>query len=742
MSATAEPLIQTKLQAPVPRGIVAREPLLARLLESGPRRLTVVRAPAGSGKTTLLAEWSASELETRPFAWLALDASDDDPALFWSYVIAALRTLAPGLGEGALALLRAPGVDPVREMLPVLLNELAALAEPAVLVLDDLHLLASPEIHEGLAVLVERLPPGLELVVSSRTEPPLPLARLRVRGELAEVDARALSFTRDEAARLVNDLHGLALDEADVTRLTERTEGWAAGLYLAVLSLSGREDPHDFIAAFAGDDRRVVDYLGAEVLAGQPGDVRDFLLRTAILERLCGPLCDALTGRSDSGRLLEASVRSNFFVLPLDTRGEWYRYHHLFGELLRHELSLAQPALVPELHRRAAAWALEAGYVADAVRHTIAAGDPGAAGELIAAHWAPTLLGAGGDRTVDSWFAGLPDEIVAADVRLCFARCFVSLSLGRLDEVERWLTRGRSAPQPGPFLDGAGSAEGALACVAAALMWERGDAGGAARAGAAARAAEAGSPWEAIGVATIGLAHAARGEWEQGREWMSEYARLGREFGLHLNHASGLSSAAGCAAELGDWRAARLDAGAALEIARRHGIYEHWCTSHAHLALGLALEHDGELEAARGALERSVDVAGRGSGPVYTAWPLLHLARVLAACGDHEAARARLEEARDELASAPDGGILPERLRSVEHGLSAGPTAAATGEPLSERELSVLALLPSDLSQREIGRELYLSLNTVKTHARNIFRKLGVSSREEAVARARERGLL
>jgi LuxR family transcriptional regulator, maltose regulon positive regulatory protein len=742
VSVAVESLIQTKLEAPRPRRLVPRRDLLARLLDGGPRRLTLVRAPAGWGKTTLLAQWAASELEPRPFGWLALDPADNDPASFWCYAIAALRSVAPGIGERPLALLRAPGVDLGREMLPLLINELAGWPERLVLVLDDYHLIANDQLHEQMVLLIEHLPPQLEVVLASRTEPPLPLARLRVRGELAELEAGALGFSEAEATALVNGLHALELAPEDVAVLRERTEGWAAGLYLAVLSLSGREDRGGFVAAFAGDDRHVVEYLGAEVLAGQPAEVRDFLLRTSVLGRLCAPLCEAVTGAEDGARRLEEIGRANVFLVPLDAKGGWYRYHHLFGELLRHELSLAEPGLVPELHRRAAAWLLGTGFVSEAIHHTIAAGDTDAAGELIAAHWAPTLLGAAGDRTVDTWLTALPDATIRADVRLCFARCFVGLSLGRMEAVEEWLALGERAPQRGPFLDGVGSARGALACVRAAWLWETGDVSGAMTAGLEAREAEQGSPWEAIGVAVIGLAHAARGEWEEGRRWMAEYARIGRESGHHLNHASGLSTASACQAELGDWPAAEEGAGAALEIAARHGIDEHWCTAHAHLARALALEHRRELEPAAAALERSVELARRGSGPVYTAWPLLHLARVQAERGDRPGASARLEEAGAELAAARDGGMMPERLAETERRLSTRPRTVAAGEPLSERELTVLSLLATDLSQREIGHELYLSLNTVKTHSRRIFGKLGVSSREEAVARGRERGLI
>jgi LuxR family transcriptional regulator, maltose regulon positive regulatory protein len=740
---SAVPLVQTKLQAPLPRSFVSRADLLSQLLEGRSRRLTLVLAPAGSGKTTLVAEWNASERDERPFAWLTLDARDDDSTLFWNYVIAALRTVVPGICERPLALLRAPGTNAVHEMLPLLINEIAALPEPLVLVLDDYHLVEDPAIHEELSYLLEHLPPQLQVVVVSRTEPPLPLARLRVRGQLAEVDARALSFSSQETAALLNDLHGLKLGPEEVTALRERTEGWAAGLYLAVLSLSGRDDPRAFIAAFAGDDRHIVDYLGEEVLAGQSDEIRDFLIRTSILQRLSAPICDALTDEQHSARMLEEIARSNFFLVPLDTKGERYRYHHLFGQLLRHELLRTEPTLAPELHRRAARWLLGSGYVSDAIHHTIAAGDLDEASELIAEHWAPMLLGAAGDRTVDSWLSALPESAIRADVRLAFARCFVGLSLGHMDEVEKWLAAGEAAPLPSPFRDGVASAQGALACVRAAFLWESGDVAGAMEAGHEAKRAEQGSPWEAIGVAVVGLAHAARGEWEEGRRCMTEYARIGSESGHHLNHSSGLSTVSACHAELGDWEAAEQTASEALSIAGRHGIYEHWCTAHAHMAQGLVLESRGRRDEAADALERAVERARRGSGPVYTAWPLLQLVRLRTEAGERDEARAWLEEARIELASARDSGIVADRLVEAEQRLAAAPPRApAAGEPLSDRELAVLHLMATELTQREIGRELYLSLNTVKTHARNIFRKLGASSRDDAVSRARDRGLL
>jgi LuxR family maltose regulon positive regulatory protein len=736
------PLIWTKLNAPVPRDLVSRAQVLELLCDGPPRKLTLIRAPAGWGKSTLLADWHSSQRETRPFAWLGVEREDDEPVRFWTYTIEALRTVAPEVGAASLAMLRAPGVRLIEDVLPVLVNELVEVPGSAVLVLDDYHAITSAEIHEGISLLLEYEPEGLELVVSSRSAPPLPLARLRGRGQLLEVDPDLLRFTEDEVEALLNRMHGLELERHDVVLLRERTEGWAAGLYLAALSLRGRSNVHAFVESFAGDDRHVVDYLSAEVLAGLADDVRAFLLRTSVLDRLCSSLCDAVTASEGSAAMLEKIERSNFFLVPLDTKREWYRYHHLFGDLLRAELEHGERELIPTLHRRAAGWLLDAGFVSEGILHTIAAGDIAEACELVAEHWALTLLGTAGDRVLEAWLSALPEESLRADVRLCVARAFVGLSLGRMDDVEEWLAIGESAPRPGPFRDGFVSVRGALACVRAAFLWETGDVGRALAAGSEAREAEAGSPWEAIGVAVIGLAHAALGEWGEARRWMAEYARIGRESGHHLNHTSGLSTVSACYAETGEWEAAEQTAEAALDIAVRHGISEHWCTAHAHLARGLVLERRGEIEDAQAALERSVELARRGAGPVSVAWPLLHLARVLAAGRDGAAAHDRIDDARLALASARDGGIVPLRLAETERSLGGRPRAVEAGEPLSDRELAVLRLLATRLSQREIGRELYLSLNTVKTHSRRIFRKLGVSTRAEAVERARELTLI
>jgi LuxR family transcriptional regulator, maltose regulon positive regulatory protein len=734
-------LLTTKLHFPEPRPELVPRPDLVARLDVRPRpRLALLSAPPGAGKTTLLSAWRAAGGE-RSFAWIGLDPADNDPVRFWTYVVEALRRAAgrAEIGRAALHVLHAPGTSILTDFLPRLVNEVTSLDRELALVIDDYHLVTSAAVHESLTSLIEHAPPALGVVLAARSDPPLPLGRLRVRGELLELREADLSFALTEVRALLNDVLGLGLGDDELELLLERTEGWPAGVYLAALSLRARDDRPAFLSEFAGDDRHVVDYLGAEVMAAQPPGVREFLLRTSVLERLTGPLCDAVTGGAGSDRLLETIERANLFLVPLDDKRAWYRYHHLFGELLGHELERAEPEGVPALHRRAARWHLGAGLVSDGIRHTIAAGDVADAAELIAAHWAPTLLGgAGGDRAVEAWLDALPDEAVRGDVRLCVARCYVGQSTGRLDLSARWLAIAESAPQPGPFRDGFGSKRGAIACVRAGLLILSGDVAGALEAARVVLSEEAeGSPWRGIGYGAAALAHCGLGEWREARQCASRWVEIGRAAGQRIPQVSGLGQCAAFEAELGRWQAVEGQAQAALELSGQGGLEEHWVSGFAHLARGLALEQRGRLDSGRREITRAVELGRRGAGPIVTTWMLVHLARV-----DPGRARDHLAEARALLAAAPDAGTIPRRLAAAERRHGIHRPAAATGEPLSKRERDVLRLLPTPLSQREIAAELYVSLNTVKSHVKSILRKLDAHNRDDAVGRARERGLL
>jgi LuxR family transcriptional regulator, maltose regulon positive regulatory protein len=741
--ASPEVVVSTKLHPPVLGDLVQR-PRLIDALVGGSHRVIVLRAPAGWGKTILMADWSRSAEESRPFAWVTLDATDSDPSMFWLYVIKSLQGVDPAIGSASLALLKAPGTEVEADVLPSFLNELTGLRRRTVLVLDDYHLVRDPRTHAQVSFLIEHLPETLQVAIATRVEPPLRLARLRASGYLLELDANGLGFDARESGELLNGILNVELDPSQVDKLRLRTEGWPAGLYLAALSLRGAEDAASFIEEFAGDDRHVVDYLGNEVLAAQPPELREVLLRSSILDRFCAPLVEAVADVDDGVGVLREIERANLFLVPLDSKRRWYRYHHLFRELLRLELSLAEPELEAELHRRAAAWNLEMGMVDEGIRHTIAAGDRAEATELIAEHWTTTLLAEAGDMKIDTWLQSLGEDAVASDFRLCFARCYVELSYGRMEGVARWLEIAEGAPVPGPSYEGLTSKKGGLACVRCAYFWELGDVG---RALPAARELleEEGedAPWRGIGAAVIGLCAAARGEWAEGSKWCREYSRLGAKFGQHLNESSGAGSAAAFEAELGNWAEAEQLARRSLEISSTHAMNEHWMTSEAHLALGLLHAHRSELEQAERELERAAEVGRRGAGPVITSHALLHLALVRIARDDGEAAREALEEAERRVSAAPDAGpLLPRRLADARRRLTPAPRSVLAGDELSDRELEVLRLFATPMTQREIGDRLYVSINTVKSHAKSIFRKLDVSDRSEAVERARDLNLL
>ena len=347
-------LLATKLHPPPARSEHVTRPRLVEELRAGAaRELVLVVAPAGWGKTTLLAQWLALGVEDGATAWLSVDEGDNDPVRFFSYVIGALRTAESEIGATALAALRAFGASLTEITLPLLVNELAARSEEILLVVDDYHLIENEDVHEAVGFLVEHAPPTLRIALGCRYEPPLPLPRLRARGELREIRASDLAFSGEEATSFLNDGLSLDLDADEIDPLLERTEGWAAGLSLAALSLQSEGAPQGTTRpVVSGKARHLVDFFAAEVLDRQPDELRAFLLRTSVLDRLFGPLCDALTERDGGALMLEQLERSNLFLVPLDTTREWYRYHHLFRELLRHELGRTEPDLIPDLHRR------------------------------------------------------------------------------------------------------------------------------------------------------------------------------------------------------------------------------------------------------------------------------------------------------------------------------------------------------------------------------------------------------
>jgi LuxR family maltose regulon positive regulatory protein len=452
------PLLQTKLYIPPVRSeLVSRPRLLERLNEGLDRKLAVISAPAGFGKTTLVSEWVQAISGVTPpiaVAWLSLDEDDNDAARFLVYLIAALRTIEAGIGDGLLSALQSPQPPPAEAVLISLINEIAALPSRIVLVFDDYHLIEAQPIHDAITFLLRHLPPQLHPVIASREDPHLPLARLRARGQLTELRATDLRFTPSEGAEFLNQAMGLQLSAEDVAALERRTEGWITGLRLAAISLQGRKDISGFVNSFTGSHHFVLDYLVEEVLEQQSESVQAFLLQTAVLERLTGSLCDAVRfglgepSRSsggtaftapDSGQVtLEMLERANLFIVPLDDERRWYRYHHLFADLLRQRLRQTQPELVSTLHQRASEWYEQNGLMDEAIEHALRAKDLERAAHLIE-RVADAMWARGGNVRLRRWLDELPVELVLSKPQLCIFRAWELFSSGRLDAAEEFL---------------------------------------------------------------------------------------------------------------------------------------------------------------------------------------------------------------------------------------------------------------------------------------------------------------
>jgi ATP/maltotriose-dependent transcriptional regulator MalT len=726
----------TKLQVPPARlELVPRDALVALIAGAGPHtRLTLLSAPAGSGKTTLLTLWHLSAAEDRPFAWLSLDASDNDPVRFWSGVLEALRTVVPGAGAVAEGALLSPGSNLRDVVVPLLVNEAVGWQQAVVLVLDDLHEVTDPGVHASLSYLVERLPYTLQLAVATRTDPVLPLGRLRARGQLVEIRSGHLRFSDAEAAAFLNGGLGLDLADVEIAQIQARTEGWAAGLQLAGLSLRGREHRAEFLASFAGDDRHVLDYLSGEILDGVEPGLRAFLALTSILDRMCADLCEAVTGEPGAAGRLAELERRNLFTSAMDPQRRWYRYHPLFADVVRAELHRTEPGLVAELHRRASAWWAAEGFVADAVAHALAGGESDVATELVAAHWSE-FFNRGWLTTVAQWLRALPEGALERDSRLWLARAWTAMDSGALAEVEPWLRAG----------DGGGR-EAWVAVLRALHRFKTGDVGAAAADARHARgsAGDGSAFWATVAALAFGVAvfwgegpPAAAGAFAEALPLAEADGN-----GLAANYALGYLALGAAQRGLAGEAGARLEAADAL-VEREPALDEHFTGMIRHLARGRLDEREGRLDASEPELRRAVELSRRGAGVVETGAALVAHARVLGALGRRDEAREAVALAAVILDPCADAGTVRAELDAARRALTPAPRApSAPGEALSDSERRVLSLLPSDLSLREIGAELYVSLNTVKTHTRNIYAKLDARGRGEAVARGRELGLL
>ncbi len=734
-------LLETKLHAPPARTEwVQRAELVARLAGAN-AKLVLVAAPAGFGKTTLVAQWQLSPAESRPFAWISLDPGDNDPGRLWWHVAHALQRACPQFSaDNVLALVRGQPPDFAEKLPPLLINELAKLTEPVLLVLDDYHVIGAPDCHDQLAFLLLHLPPTVGLVLLTRADPPLPLARVRAAGELAEVGAHELRFAPAHAAELVAAVAGLELSPADLAKLVDLTEGWPAGIYLAALLLHGRPSPHDVIRRFSGNSRFVEEFLAEEVLGRQPGHVRQFLLRTSILGRFCTPLCDAVTGSANAAEIIDTLERENLFVVPLDDTRQWFRYHHLFAEMLRAELSRAEPEIVPALHERAAAWHRRSGCADEAISHACSAGDVAGVIDLVARHWY-AYVNSGQVATVRRWLSLLGDDIVGAEPLAAHCAAWAAALSGDQESLRRWLPLVQAGEYEGALPDGIRS----LRSSAALLQGTFGFAGigpmRAAAADAVALETDSASPWHALARVSYASALYLSGD--------SDAAVVQAQ---HVSPAAGAPALIRMlgfavlslsAVDRGELDQAEQWARTAQEIlaSAEPGLSAAPQSSLAFTAAGAVAAQRGRLTEARWEFERGLE-SRRGKHGI-SSWPtfelLLRFAPVLSDLGDGPRAVALLTEARSLLVASPDGAEAQfARLDQIERRLAGRPQSIALGAPLTEREAAVLRLLRGSLSLREIGQELYLSQNTIKTHTQAIYRKLGVSTRHDAVARGHD----
>jgi LuxR family transcriptional regulator, maltose regulon positive regulatory protein len=740
-------LLRTKVcPPPVRPGLVPRPRLDALLDKGAEARLCLINAPAGSGKTTLLARWCQAEREQRKVAWLSLEEIDDDPVRFWAYIIEAFRMVDAASGQAPVTRLRGSGSTDIliQLALPELINELAEIGTEVILVLDDLHTISNPLCTQTLSFFIDHLPPNMHVVIASRVDPPLPLPRLRASGDLVEIRIADLEFTNAEATALLNDSMGLGLPVPDVHRLWEGTEGWAAGLYLAGLSLRGREDQGGLIASLEAGHRHVVDYLGTEVLARQPERLRTFMLGTSILERLTAPLCDAILEIDDSAALLAELEHGNQFLIPLDDHREWYRYHHLFAQLLRLELADYDAALIPALHLRAAQWHRDAGDVDAAVHHAIAAGEFSTAQTLIAQYWL-LYLRRGRIATVERWLRELPEEIILAHPPLALVAAWVGGQRGHpLDAVEKLLRAAESGDASGPVPAGMSSI--AFGAALSRAVHPFGDVGRSLQAAhdVLEIAGSGSTESQRMGAAVLGVNLYLAGHTIEAGQILTELAAdapTADEQPFVVLNLFAISSL--LADQEGDESAAESLARQAMDVADRQGIRYDPLSGFAYIALARSAAGRGNHAEAEGLLTEALPMLGNPSFATQHAHALLDLATVRHARGDQSGAKGALEQAHSLIASCADAGMLTSLLHETERVLGRPIRTRPSPEaPLTERELIVLRLLATALTQQEIARELYVSVNTVRSQIQGIYRKVGTASRQEAVARARELGLL
>ncbi len=734
-SKVSAPLLTVKLVQPRPSPHLLLRPELVERLAGGAPRVYLITAPAGWGKTSLLSAWLSGR-NGQQTAFLRLEESDDAAPLFWLYVIAALRKVLPALVDGADDALRSPDVDPMQEVVPSLLNELAESEQPLLLVLDDYHVISEPAIHSSVGYLIDHLPAGVQLAVATRADPHLQLGRLRASGDLMELRAHDLAFSSAETSELLRSRFAVDLDDDDVELLLRRTEGWPAAVHLAGLSLRESDNAPEFVGRFAGDDRNIADFLIAEALGTVSDGDREFLLRTSVLDQMTGPLCEEVAGVSDGAAMLDRMDRSGLFLIPLDNQRRWYRYHHLFADWLRHELRKTNPALIPTLHLAAAQWYSQTDALEPAADHAIDAGDHLFAAQLIDRYlrdWTNVNW-----SVVWRWFQVLPDDAISAYPMNAVARFNVALSLGDFSSSSQWLEAAEAALDAVPA--------DLLPTLETILAFHR-----------AFGALVAGGDVDYARTALLAIADQERSRdsiifaQASATAGMAAFWTTGPLDAIPLLHEGVLARRrrsvrdggttailALAYAEVGDWEAAYETANDALALPELSEWVEYPDRMFAHFALGKVLLARGERDEAISCISTGLGMSRKWVEPIFVAYGCLALAECRT---DYSEKRALVREARS-LVDGPGGrGRIVDLVAAAERKLALRrPHQETAGtvhvDPLTDREREVLRLLRGDLSLREIASELYISHNTIKSYTKSIYRKLGVTSRSAALEAA------
>jgi LuxR family maltose regulon positive regulatory protein len=730
-----------KLRIPSTRpGSVRRTSLIERLEREVSRPIVSVVAPAGYGKTTLLAQWA--ERSGQAVAWVSVDEQDNDPKVLLGYVARALNAVQP-VARPVFDALASPASSVPGSVVPRLGNAFAAMTVPVLLILDDVHLLYNRECRAALSVLADHVPGGGCLVLAGRDQPPLRVARLRAEGRIAEIGPADLALTRKEAGLLLRDAE-VMLGAEDLTDLHQRTEGWAVGLYLAALYLREGGSLPDAAASFGGSDQFVSEYLESELLAKISPSQRAFLTRAAVLERMCGPLCEAALDLRGSGEALAELARSNMLLVPLDHRGEWYRYHHLFREMLLADLERREPGLAPDLRRRAAAWYLRHDLPEEALEYSILAGDVDTVAHLVQTLWRPVIT-RGRTAALQRWFRWLDDRGgIEGRPLVAMNAAFLAEMTGHPARAERWadaVDRWQHQDAGPPF----DTHTEAMAATLRAILCRRGveqmraDADEAARKFAAANFAVPVTPL------LQGMARVLCGDLDGGDAFFCDAERIGEGRGDPEITAITLCERSLVAMARNHWNQAVAFASRARAHMRQAGVEDSYGAALISAVQARAALHHGDVPAARRELISALRLRPlmTYAQPHWAVQLRIALIRVHLALSDLAGARTLMREIDGILRRRPDLGTLAGEageLRTrlaAEHGLSAaGPSA------LTAAELRLLPMLSTHLQLQEIAAEIYLSPHTIRAQSKSIYRKLGAVSRSQAVARARELGLL